>query len=257
MHGMHSVPGGHQKEAAGTGPVIDTSEKGAALDGERQTLDERLYMQLLAFGNCIDVTPVAAALEESAIEAVIYEDVNDPRGIALVTMSEDPAFFTSTLRPLLKSEELSTLKLKPEYTMMGRTYALGHEQDLEDWLLRRSRRVIMNPEWPWAIWYPLKRTGEFALLEQKIQAEILMEHATIGRAFGKADLGHDIRLACHGLDKSDNDFVIALIGKKLTPLSILVQTMRKTKQTSAYIKGMGPFFIGRAVWQSGVKQKNP
>ncbi len=115
----------------------------------------------------------------------------------------------------------------------------------------------MNTEWPWAVWYPLKRTGEFACLEPKIRAEILMEHATIGRAFGKADLGHDIRLACHGLDKSDNDFVIALIGKKLTPLSILVQTMRSTKQTSAYIKGMGPFFIGRAVWQSGVKQKNP
>ena len=38
-------------------------------------------------------------------------------------------------------------------------------------------------------------------------------------SFGAGDLAHDIRLACHGLDKDDNDFVIGLIGKELYPLS--------------------------------------
>ena len=34
------------------------------------------------------------------------------------------------------------------------------------------------------------------------------------------------------------------------PLSAIVQTMRKTQQTSLYLERLGPFFIGRALWQS-------
>ena len=108
----------------------------------------------------------------------------------------------------------------------------------------------MNPAWPWAVWYPLRRRGSFAKLPAEDQRAILMEHGTIGRAFGEADLGHDIRLACYGLDPADNDFVIGLVGKDLHPLSVLVQTMRKTRQTSEFIERLGPFFVGRAVWRS-------
>ena len=79
---------------------------------------------------------------------------------------------------------------------------------------------------------------------------ILAEHGTIGMSFGAGDYAHDIRLACHGLDKDDNDFVIGLIGKELYPLSAIVQTMRKTQQTALYLERLGPFFVGRAVWQA-------
>ena len=54
-----------------------------------------------------------------------------------------------------------------------------------------------------------------------------------------------MRLACHGLDANDNDFVIGLLGHSLHPLSHVVQHMRKTVQTSQYIEKMGPFFVGR------------
>jgi len=64
-------------------------------------------------------------------------------------------------------------------------------------------------------------------------------------AFGAGDLAHDVRLACHGLDRADNDFVIGLIGKDLFPLSAVVQSMRKTQQTSLYLDRLGPFFVGR------------
>jgi hypothetical protein len=70
--------------------------------------------------------------------------------------------------------------------------------------------------------------------------------------FGAADYVHDVRLACYGLDRDDNDFVIGLIGKDLFPLSAIVQTMRKTQQTSLYLDRLGPFFIGRAIWQAPV-----
>jgi chlorite dismutase len=68
--------------------------------------------------------------------------------------------------------------------------------------------------------------------------------------FGAADYAHDVRLAYHGLDRDDNNFVIGLIGKDLFPLSAVVQAMRKTQQTSLYLDRLGPFFTGRVAWQS-------
>ena len=78
----------------------------------------------------------------------------------------------------------------------------------------------------------------------------MREHSTIGRAYGDADLVHDVRLACHGLDTHDNDFLLGLCGRELQPLSHLVQIMRKTVQTSEYMASLGPFFVGHAIWQS-------
>ena len=134
--------------------------------------------------------------------------------------------------------------------MLGRTYALGYEPNLEDWLLERPRRVVKDPLQPWAVWYPLRRTGAFAQLPRPEQMQVLKEHGQIGRQFGDAGVAQDVRLACHGLDKNDNDFVIGLVGKKLSPLSSLVETMRPTQQTSKYIAHMGPFFVGRAIWRT-------
>jgi hypothetical protein len=48
----------------------------------------------------------------------------------------------------------------------------------------------------------------------------------------------------------DNDFVLGLVGPELHPLSAMVQAMRRTRQTSNYLASLGPFFVGRAVWQS-------
>ena len=232
--------------------LANVNEKGALKDGKPQLLDKRLFVQLLVFGGVKDSEPLINTLEKSNIESVLYEDLNDPSSIGLLTMSEDPDFFTTKLRKFLNESVFSSLCIKPEYAMLGRTYSLGHERDLEDWLLRRVRRVTRNPMWKWAVWYPLRRKGSFALLSPKEQGEILMEHGALGRAFGEKDLGHDVRLISCGLDKNDNDFTIGLIGKDLHPLSLLVQTMRKTKQTSTHIEKMGPFFVGKAVYQSGL-----
>lgn len=228
---------------------LDLSEKGRTKEGEATSLDRRLFMQLLAYGNCHSALPLIDALEQAGVEAVLYEDLNDPHGVALLTFNEEPDFFIAGLRPLLNRAPFSDLTAKPEYTMFGRTYALGYEEDLADALLQRPRRRVGSPEWPWAIWYPLRRSGEFEQLTADEKRVILMEHGGIGRAFGRADYGYDVRLACHGLDKNDNDFVIGLVGRELFPLSIIVERMRKTKQTSLYLERLGPFFIGKAVWQ--------
>ncbi len=228
----------------------DISEKGGMKAGQPQRADTRLFMQLLVFGSCSDSSSLTQALQRSGIAGVLYEDVNDARGVALLTFGEDPSLFVDRVRPLLKQPPFASLVQKPEYTMLGRTYSLGYEPDLIDVLLHRPRRTVLNRAWPWAIWYPLRRSGRFAQLPPEEQRVILAEHGAIGMSFGAADLAHDIRLACHGLDAHDNDFVIGLIGQDLYPLSAIVQAMRKTQQTSLYLERLGPFFVGRAVWQS-------
>jgi chlorite dismutase len=229
---------------------VDLSEKGGMKDGQPQRSDRRLFMQFLAFAGCPEAAPLADALARAKIAGVLYEDVNDARGIGLLTFSEDPDFFLDRVRPLLNGPGFSPLTQKPEYTMLGRTYAIGYEPDLTEILLERPRRTVLNPLWKWGVWYPLRRSGKFAQLPDQEQRAILAEHGAIGMSFGVADYAHDVRLACHGLDKDDNDFVVGLIGKELYPLSAIVQSMRKTQQTSLYLERLGPFFVGRAVWQS-------
>lgn len=227
---------------------LDVRERGA----NQQTSERRLFMQLQVFTGCVDTTPLIAALAASEAEAVLYLDVCDPKGVGVLTMTEDPTSFVTHLRELLNAPPFVGLTRRPEFTLLGRTYSSGFEVDLEEYLLRRPRRVTRKADWPWAVWYPLRRTGAFARLSPKEQGAILREHATIGRAYGEAGFAQDIRLACNGLDVNDNDFVVGLVGPDLYPLSHLVQSMRRTIQTSGYIEKLGPFFIGRACWQSPI-----
>jgi hypothetical protein len=228
----------------------DLSEKGGRKAGVIQRSDDRLFMQLMAFGNCRDAAGVATYLAEANMTGVLYEDLNDPRGIAVVTLDTDPNAFVDTVRPLFNRGPFADLVFKPELAMFGRTYALGYEPDLRNTLVDRPRRNVLNPDWQWGVWYPLRRNGKFAHLTDEEQRTILAEHGALGISFGAADYAHDVRLACHGLDRDDNDFVIGLIGKDLFPLSALVQAMRKTQQTSLCLDRLGPFFIGRARWKS-------
>ena len=227
----------------------DISEKGGLKDGRQQRSDRRLFMQLLVFSDCRDSRKVVEPVSAAPLDAVVYENLNDPRGVAVLTVSEDADVFAESVRPLLNDGALGDLTLLRDYAMFGRTYSLGYEPDLEDALLHRPLRTVLNPDWKWAIWYPLRRSGEFARLGRDEQRVILAEHGAIGLAFGAADYVHDVRLACHGLDRDDNDFVIGLIGKDLYPLSAVVQEMRKTQQTALYLDRLGPFFVGRAIYQ--------
>jgi chlorite dismutase len=234
----------------------DLAEKGGLKGGQPQRSDERLFMQLLAFTGCDDPSAVVRAMAGTGADAVVYEDLNDPRGVAVLTLEQDPNAFLDVVRPALKSEAFSLLTPRPDLTMLGRTYSLGYEPDLRHTLIDRPRGTVLNPAWRWAVWYPLRRNRKFAQLPPEEQRVILAEHGEIGMRFGAGDYAHDIRLACHGLDRDDNDFVIGLIGKELFPLSAVVQTMRKTQQTSLYLDSLGPFFVGRTVWQSPLQERS-
>jgi chlorite dismutase len=232
---------------------LEILEHGAPINGKPQTSNRRLYMQLQVFTGVTDIDGITKELEQSNLDAALYLDANDPHGIGIVFLTEAPNLFVTDIRSLLNSEPFDLLDHRPELTMLGRTYATGYEPDLEHALIGRPKGNVLNPDLNWAIYYPLRRNGAFARLDHKEQRQILMEHASIGRAYGRENYAHDIRLASYGLDVNDNDFVIGLIGKELYPLSRVVQDMRKTQQTALYVESLGPFFIGKKIWGKSEK----
>jgi Chlorite dismutase len=236
-------------------PEIDVNERAGDHTGNPQVMNRRLFMQLLVYRVDSRHNPdqvlaeLSAAFEGAGCPGALYRDANDPRSIGVLSWSEDPAHFVTTVRGILLRPGFAALTLRDDFTMLGRTYATGYESDLEYWIIRRSIEHAVDPKYPWVVWYPLRRHGTFERLSVKEQAGILREHAAIGRAYGESGLATDIRLACHGLDAKDNEFVIGVLAKDLHPISHLIQRMRKTQQTSEYIQHMGPFFVGYAVWQ--------
>jgi len=253
----------HAPEAKGL-PVIDTAEYGGKKEGVRQTTHRRLFMQLVVFrvpaGVPSTITAatsqeasgspdsiadaLVAMLRERGIAGVVYADAADPRSVGLVTWSEDPSHFIRKVRPLFAEPLLASVELRDDYAMLGRTYSTGHEPELEWTLLRRPVENITNEATPWHVWYPLRRKASFVKVEPIEQSHMMREHAALGMAYGHQELATDVRLACHGLDAADNEFVIGLVGRELHSLSHLVQAMRKTRQTSEFIEKMGPFFVG-------------
>jgi chlorite dismutase len=228
---------------------LDLTEKGRK-GGQVISLDRRLFMKFTAFGGCAEPDAAAAALAEDGVVGALYLDANDPQGIGVIALAEDPEYFVTTLRTLFNRKPFASFTHKPEYDMLGRTYSIGYEPDLEDTLFTKPRSKILNPAHRWAVWYPLQRAKKFETLPPDQQRRIFAEHASLGKRYGAGGHANDVRLACHGLDKNDNDFIVGLLGPKLHPLSAVVQEMRRTEQTSQYLDSLGPFFVGCAAWQA-------
>lgn len=228
----------------------ELAEVGGPRKGVPQTLDTRLFVQLQVFTGCHEPATVVEAVRASGLEAVAYADLNDPYGVGVLLLAEDPGAMAGAGRDLYGRASFTSLRHLRDMTMMGRTYGTGREPDLEDWLLHKPRRHALDPAMPWAIWYSLRRLGSFGRLPRSEQGRIMGEHALIGRAYGEIGRAVDIRLECHGLDREDNEFVLGLIGPDLHPLSRLIKDMRSTRQTSEFIQSMGPFFVGRAIYQA-------
>lgn len=220
-------------------------EVGAPLDGKPQVSDRRLFFQLHVFKDCLDSNRIVEKLEKGSLNAVLYDDLNHPTGLGVLLVAEDPAALIIESRNLLDVSNRSSLSYRPEMTMTGRTYSSGREPNLEEWLLNKPLQNVLNPDFRWAIWYPLRRSPEFYRLEHRERGRILGEHALLGRSYAAGGYASDIRLACFGLDTNDNEFVIGVVGPDLHPLSRLIQDMRQTEQTTKYIESLGPFFVGK------------
>ncbi|MEM9192122.1 MAG: hypothetical protein AAGF12_23320 [Myxococcota bacterium] len=136
---------------------IDVLERGAEIDGKPQEMDRRLFMQLLVF-RCpkgVDPSATVTSLGEdfraAEVPVVVYEDTNDPRGIAVLTFGENPEHFVSSVRPILAKDAYAELELRPDLTMLGRSYSGGYERDLEHWIIKKPAETATNPDWGWAV----------------------------------------------------------------------------------------------------------
>ncbi|EEQ98205.1 hypothetical protein Pmar_PMAR002023 [Perkinsus marinus ATCC 50983] len=238
----------HFKMPVFDGPVL--YEKGA----NGQKMDKRLYCQLYVL-DCINAAKLPEAREKLQLElvrrnipSVIYDDVNSPKAIGLLTWSEDPKHFPTVVNPVLQLEGIGdVLEPRQGWTMLGKTYSSGHEADLEDYLLQKVIRNVTMKDTEYAIWYPMRREGKFSMEKPGDQCQMLLQHAAIGKAYSKVG-AWDVRLNCYGLDAADNEFVIGLVHKELNPLSKLVEDMRKTEHTALFMKSLGPFFVGHRVF---------
>src|SRR5690554_5433413 len=142
-----------EKKAEQTGAItmrsdyeVEIRERGRSKDGEIVYADRRIFMQLLVYRAGEDVAldwafdELEAGLKETGLGGVIYRDLNDPRGLGLLTFSLEPADFVRDLGKIFSKAPAARLEARPEFTMIGRSYSTGYEQDLEFWLVERPKR---------------------------------------------------------------------------------------------------------------------
>ncbi len=232
------------------GPGVDVREKGA----NQQISERRLFMQLQVWTGCPDGKPLVAAMEREPHSRACSTTTSTIPPVSRCSPSTRTPPSSRARSGACSAPSLRVAPHRPELTMLGRTYASGFEPDLEDWLL--ARPAPDRAECGLALGHLVPAAPRRRLRAADPAGAgraSCASTATIGRAYGDADLAHDVRLACHGLDTHDNDFVIGLVGRELHPLSHLVQAMRRTAQTSQYLQSLGPFFVGHALWQSPLR----
>ena len=83
--------------------------------------ERRLYCQLHVFGDCADSGSLKETVHASGMEGVLYHDLNDPRSVGLLVMTEDPDVLVGEVRSLLAGGPFSSLHRRPDLTMVGRT----------------------------------------------------------------------------------------------------------------------------------------
>ncbi|MFT5465305.1 MAG: aryl-alcohol dehydrogenase-like predicted oxidoreductase [Verrucomicrobiales bacterium] len=229
----------------------DHRDFGMPSQGIPQAVDERLFLQLQVFTGVRDQQLLVDEFAVKRAEAVIYADLNDPFGVGILLWDQDPAQLNRKARELYRGNALTDATMKPEFTMLGRTYAFGREDPVHWWLNRRPIEQSTRADLPWAVWYPLKRKPEFYRLPPQKQGEMLREHGVIGHNYGSPGYATDIRLECFGMDANDNEFVLGLLSERLYWLSRLVKEMRGTQQTGEFMQSIGPFFVGETIYQNG------
>src|SRR6185436_15983198 len=89
----------------------DLSEKGGTKDGVPQRSDDRLFMQLLVFEGCTDAGAIASHIRQAGVEGAVYENVNDPRGVAILSLTRTPQDFVERVRPALNAGPCAGLTL--------------------------------------------------------------------------------------------------------------------------------------------------
>lgn len=204
--------------------------------------DSSLFVQLLVFTDCTEIKPLLLPLDHLSLDCVVYKDFNDPQGIALLAMTDDPELIVTDLRDMVCSRAFRVLMQRPDFTMTGRTWD-GTNRRWDE-----LEAVVKNQERPWGLWYSMRGTPAFASLDEAEQGAVL-DSITSPAGLNADDFGQ-IRLKSHALDRGGNEFMHGVHARSPRHLSRFVEAMTRTEQYAKHIAGAGPFFVGRA--QRGV-----
>lgn len=209
--------------------------------------DNTIFVQLQVFdiepaaGPRAMVSALSRRLREKRIDAVIYGDANDHRGIGLLTWAADPTQILDNVHALLGGKRFSALTPRPGWAMLGRVSGDAAE-GAPDILLDANQR--------WAAWYPVRNKPEWGTLDAKAKGEVHEEHGGVAKEFIDGGRVSYVRLSCHGIDPEDNDHIFGLTSESLADISLLQEAMRGTRQIATYVDKMGPIFVGRKIWQN-------
>ena len=149
-------------------PIVDVNERAGHHTGNPQVLDTRPVhaaagVRLRAERRAArgDRALGRGSCERARAKAVLYADVNAPRGLGVLTLERGPrALRAAHVGPALacarrrrgsrsgRSSPCSGARTRPA---TSRTCAYSCS-------IARSR-PCSNERWPWAIWYPLRRSG--------------------------------------------------------------------------------------------------
>ena len=102
-------------------------------------------MKFTAFGGCADPHAAITALAEDGVEGALYLDANDPQGIGVIAVAEDPGVLRDDAAHAVQPRAVRRFAHKREFDMLGRTYSIGYEPDLEDTLFHRRRAQAARP----------------------------------------------------------------------------------------------------------------
>lgn len=206
---------------------------------ETATNEKPLFLQLSVFTDCTDFKQLLMHLSRLELECFLFKDLRDPQGIGVLAIAEDPEHIVSELRDALSGRLLRVLMLRHDLSMTARTCdtATSSRRDVE--------AMLNNPEWPWAIWYPMRGTANLAELDEKLEGPVF-DRMVDTAGLDPADFGR-VLLKSHGLDGAGNEFVQGLFGRHLHELSAVVEATRRTPLHSEYVAASGPFFVGRVI----------
>ena len=198
---------------------------------------------------------VGRALDGAGLTGAVYADVHDPRGIGVVLLDENPDVFVAGLRELFLKPPLASLRLRPEHALLS---DLRLRLRAEPGRLAAPATPARDPGRgrPLGRLVSLAPPGGLRLAAARGAGGHPASTATRSRPHLRR---RGARLKTSGWPASDwtgtttTFFVIGLLGRDLHPLSACIQAMRSTRQTSQYMQHMGPFFVGRTLWQSPLR----
>ena len=198
--------------------------------------DSSLFLQLLVFTDCAEIKPLLLPLKNSLIDCVLYKNFNDPQGIALLAVTDDPEQIVTDLPDVVCSRLFRTLTQRPDLTMTGRAWDGTQRSD-------QLETVVKNEEMPWGLWYTMRGTPAFARLHEVEQAAVL-DSITSPAGLNAEDFVQ-IRLKSHALDGGGNEFMHGVHARSPRHLSLFVEAIKRTEQYAQHIVSAGPFFVGR------------